>query len=349
MGRQIPVAARLALLGLGAVGSVAAGAAVGVFTERRLVGRRFDLLSSPYGTLSGEEAGVIADDNVYIHAEVDEPAQPSDVTVIFCHGYALNLHSWHFQRLALRPHARLVFWDQRSHGRSQRSGAAPTIDELGEDLRCVMDNLAPTGHIVLVGHSMGGMTIMALAARYPELFGTRVTGVALLATTAGGISDISFGLPTPIGKLLHRWAPTFAGALAKRPALVESGRRSGSDLGLILTQLFSFGNPRVNPGLTAFVAEMIDSTPVEVIASFLPALERHDKVEALSALERVETLVMVGDSDLLIPESHSHEIVRRLPGAEFVVLQSAGHMLTLERHEEVDAHLLALLERARGA
>ena len=168
MGRQIPVAARLALLGLGAVGSVAAGAAVGVFTERRLVGRRFDLLSSPYGTLTGEEVGVIADDNVYIHAEVDEPEQPSDLTVIFCHGYALNLHSWHFQRLALRPHARLVFWDQRSHGRSQRSVAPPSIDELGEDLRCVMDNLAPTGHIVLVGHSMGGMTIMALAARYPE-------------------------------------------------------------------------------------------------------------------------------------------------------------------------------------
>ncbi len=348
MGREIPGAARIALLGLGAVGSVAVGAAVGVFTERRLVGRRFDLLTSPYGALSGQHTDVRTDDDALIYAEVDEPEQPSDVTVIFCHGYALNLHSWHFQRLALRPHARLIFWDQRSHGRSQRSAATPSIDALGEDLRCVIDRLAPTGRIVLVGHSMGGMTIMALAARHPELFGTRVTGVALLATTAGGISDITFGLPTPIGKLFHRWAPAFAGVLAKRPALVESGRRSGSDLGLILTRLFSFGNPRVDPSLTAFVAEMIDSTPVEVIASFLPALERHDKVEALSALERVETLVMVGDSDLLIPESHSHEIVRRLPGSELVVLPSAGHMLTLESHEEVDAHLLALLDRARN-
>jgi len=347
MGREIPGAARLALLGLGAVGSVAVGAAVGAFTERRLIGRRFDRPPSPYGALTGEATGVITDDNVFLYAEVDEPEPSSVVTVIFCHGYALNLHSWHFQRLALRPYARLIFWDQRSHGQSQRSAAAPSIDTLGEDLRCVIDSLAPTGRIVLVGHSMGGMTIMALAARHPDLFGTRVTGVALLATTAGGVSDISFGLPTPIGKIFHRWGPRFAGALATRPALVESGRRSGSDLGLILTHLFSFGNPRVDPGLTAFVAEMIDSTPVEVIASFLPALERHDKLEALSALERVETLVMVGDADLLIPESHSREIVRRLPRSEFVVLPSAGHMLTLESHEEVDAHLLALLDRAR--
>jgi len=346
MGREIPGAARLALLGLGAVGSVAVGAAVGAFTERRLIGRRFDRPPSPYGTLAGEETGVITDDNVFLYAEVDEPEQPTDVTVIFCHGYALNLHSWHFQRLALRSKARLVFWDQRSHGRSQRSVAAPSIETLGEDLRCVIDGLAPAGRIVLVGHSMGGMTIMALAARHPELFGSRVTGVALFATTAGGISNITFGLPSPIGKLFHRWGPKFAGALATRPALVESGRRSGSDLGLILTHLFSFGNPRVDPGLTAFVAEMINSTPVEVIASFLPALERHDKVEALSALERVETLVMVGDADLLIPEAHSREIVRRLPKSELVVLPSAGHMLTLESHEEVDAHLLALVDRA---
>ena len=39
-------------------------------------------------------------------------------TVVFTHGFALNLDAWHFQRAALRGHYRLVFWDQRGHGRS---------------------------------------------------------------------------------------------------------------------------------------------------------------------------------------------------------------------------------------
>ena len=43
----------------------------------------------------------------------------------------------------------------------------------------------PTGDVVLVGHSMGGMAIMAFAERHPETFADRVAGVALIATTAG--------------------------------------------------------------------------------------------------------------------------------------------------------------------
>lgn len=345
MARELPTAARLALVGLGTAGAIAVGAAIGAVAERRFIGRRLDAGPYDYGTLAGDEHVVVTDDGVALHVEVDD-LDGAPVTVIFSHGYALSMHSWHFQREALRGHARLVFWDQRSHGRSGHAQSLPEIDTLGADLETVIDALAPEGPIVLVGHSMGGMTIMALAARRPEFFGTRVKAVALLATTPGGMSKVTFGLPAPMSRMFHRIAPVIANGLSRVPGLVESGRRSGSDLGLIITRLFSFGNPKVDPGLTAFVAEMIESTPVEVIADFLPALERHDKVEALAALERVETLVMVGDSDLLTPESHSREIVRRVPHAELVVLPATGHMLTLERHEEVDARLLALIDRA---
>ena len=43
--------------------------------------------------------------------------------------------------------------------------------------------------MVLAGHSMGGMSIMALARQRPELFGDRVVGVFLLATSAGGLVE----------------------------------------------------------------------------------------------------------------------------------------------------------------
>lgn len=354
MASDIGSAARLAAVGLGAAGVMAVGAVLGALGERRLVGDRLEVpeTDDTLGTLAGDELPVLTVDGLPLHVEVDEDPERErpDVTVVFTHGYALSLHSWHFQRLALRPLARLVFWDQRSHGRSGRAeSAVPDIDTLGADLERVIEAAAPSGPVVLVGHSMGGMTVMALAATRPEWFGERIAGVALLATTAGGISDVTFGLPTPVSRFFHRAAPALATALARRPALVEAGRRSGSDLGRLLTRLFSFGSADVDPGLTAFVAEMIESTPVEVIAEFLPALQHHDKVEALAALDRVETLVMVGDADLLTPASHSEEIVRRLPHAELVVLPAVGHMLTLERYREVNERLVALVARVRGS
>ena len=58
-----------------------------------------------------------------------------ELTVVFVHGYALNLDCWHFQRAAFRGPVRTVFYDQRSHGRSGRSQQAnATIDQLGRDL-----------------------------------------------------------------------------------------------------------------------------------------------------------------------------------------------------------------------
>ena len=107
-------------------------------------------------------------------------AEPSEPTLVFVHGYALNLDCWHFQREYFRGKRRMVFYDQRSHGRSGRSdNDHATIDQLGRRSRRVLDELAPDGPVVLVGHSMGGMSIMALAEQHPEMFGDRVAGVAL--------------------------------------------------------------------------------------------------------------------------------------------------------------------------
>ena len=111
------------------------------------------------------------------------------MTLVFCHGYALNLDCWHFQREHYRGRVRAVYYDQRSHGRSGRSPLGnATIDQLGaRPARTVLDAVAPDGPVVLVGHSMGGMTIVALAEQHPELLGDRVVGAALVSTTAGGL------------------------------------------------------------------------------------------------------------------------------------------------------------------
>jgi pimeloyl-ACP methyl ester carboxylesterase len=334
--------------GLAALGVLAAGVAVGALAERlatrRLQGREFVGIESPRG-ITHE---VITDDGVALHVveELDE-APPGAPTVIFTHGYGLSLDSWPGQREALRGVARVVLWDQRGHGGSQRGAPGTTIERLGRDLGCVLDAVAPVGLVVLVGHSMGGMTIMALADQRPELFGDRVRGVALLATSAGGIADVDLGLPRPVARLAHRVAPSIGAALESQgpvSGLIERARRSSSDLGLLITRAYAFGST-VPPDGTRIVADLINGTPFDVLADLLPALQGHDKVEALHVLDRCDLLVMVGDSDLLTPVGHSYEIVRHTPSAELVILPGVGHMLTLEAVDDVNKHLRALVER----
>ncbi len=335
-------------------GVVAAGAAVGMAAERAAVGRTFRRDTEkhePYGQLRGRVVNVRAADGILLHVEVDDPPSgaPDDgLTIIFSHGFALNQDSWHYQRRDLRSLGRLVFWDQRSHGRSQRGGeVGHRVALLGHDLRAVLDATAPTGPVILVGHSMGGMTVMGLAAEYPELFGPRIVGVGLISTSAGGINEVALGLPALVAAGVHRVMPTAAAALSRSKEIIERGRERGSDIGFWVTKLYSFGGP-VPPSLTKFVAEMIGSTPIDVIAEFLPSFDKHDMLTAMEAFHHVELLVLVGDSDLLTPEKHSHEIVRLVPGAEFVVLPATGHMSMLERYPEVNAQLRDLLRRVRA-
>ena len=110
-----------------AVALGAAGLAAGLFAERRLVGRQVEGRApdgEPLGLFRGRPQPVTADDGVELWAEIDDPrpgAEFADLTVVFSHGYSLNLDAFHFQRKGLGGSARLVFWDQRGHGRSGRS------------------------------------------------------------------------------------------------------------------------------------------------------------------------------------------------------------------------------------
>ena len=346
----VPVV-RVAGRGLVAVGALAVGAALGAVAERTLLRAATEPPTADtgdaFGSLRGDVHVVPADDGAVLHAEVDDSPGAEDLTIIFCHGYALNLDSWHYQRQSLRGRARLIFYDQRSHGRSARAEFdSHHVDQLGRDLGSVIDLVAPKGPLLLVGHSMGGMSIMALAEQRPELIRDRVFGVALISTTAGGVSSGLLGLPPFLGSLFQRFAPPVAAAVARQKSLVERSRWSDSDLGLFLTRTYSFGSTAPDQA-GRFVAGMVAATPVDVIAEFLPAIHEHDKRGTLESFQSVELLVIVGASDRLTPREQSDAIVQQVPGAEYIVIPDSGHMVTIEKHEEVDAALLSLVERVR--
>ncbi len=299
---------------------------------------------------------VQADDGVLLAVEEIGP-KDAPLTVVFVHGYTLSMASWTFQRRTLaaelatanghRPDARLVFYDQRGHGASRRGPSDhSTIEQLARDLAAVLEARVPRGPVVLVGHSMGGMTIMGFAALHPELFGSRVTGVALLSTSSGNLADLNFGLPELLTRVRAAVLPMAAWTMRSRPALAERTRRLAADVVSAATRSLSFASADVDPRLGHYVDAMIAGTPVDVIAEFYPALAGMDHTGSLEPLRAVPTLVLTGDKDKLIPKEHSELLVDRLPDSDFVVVPDAGHLVLMEQPDEVSSALTRLLRRA---
>jgi pimeloyl-ACP methyl ester carboxylesterase len=334
-----------------------AAVATGVAVERRVVrARRAGAAEADrLGALHSDPVAVTCDDGLVLHAEVDEVAPYADgkrphratLTIVFVHGFALNLDCWHFQREAFRGKHRMVFYDQRSHGRSDRSDREhASIDQLGDDLARVIAQLAPKGDVILVGHSMGGMSMIAFAERHPVMFAERVKGVALISTTAGGLRPhrvISRWIPDRFGQVV---VPRLIAALAKAPELVDSARRSGSNIGFLVADLFAFGGKDAPAAQVEFLDEMLAGTSFDVLAEFFPNFSQLDKFVHLAAFDGVPTAIICGTKDKLTSIEHSRKLAEHMPMARLVECEGAGHMVIFEAHDRVNAALEDIVKAA---
>ena len=339
--------------GLGLVTSVAAlaagGIALGIELERRIVSKRIarntEAGLEEFFSLRSEGPDITTPDGVVLHTEVDE-GSANDLTLLYVHGYGLNLDCWHFQRLHFRGLLRQVFYDQRSHGRSSRSEAALCrIPQVAEDLHQVLEEVVGRGPVILIGHSMGGMAIMRLAEVYPELFGTEILGVALFCTSAGEMANHSpiRGIPA---RTFHRIAEPVMAGLNRIPELVAHGRRAGSDLGFVVTRRLGFGSD-VPPSYVDFASEMLAEIPLEVVADYFPAFRELDEYPALEIVSTVPTVVVGGEEDVITPIEHTARIIDLLPNAEAIRVENCGHLGMIEKHEIFDGALERLLGRVR--
>jgi pimeloyl-ACP methyl ester carboxylesterase len=337
------------------VGVAAAGLATAFAIERVVVRKSLRAPGDPY---RDEEFGdqpydtemtVTAADGTDLHVEIVEPVHESGKpTIVFVHGFALDMGTFYFQRntLSERGDQRLVFYDQPGHGRSGRLESGDyDIAALGRSLAAVLDAAVPDGHIILVGHSMGGMTIMAFAEEYPEWFGGRVTGVVLISTSAGLIDKTKLGLPTLVARASAPFFGVWGGAARIGGGAIDRARVASSDLAWLLTRRYGFGDDRPSASLVTFVEQMNSKTSVETLTKYLRTLYTHNRFPALSALRGVPVLVIVGTKDYLTPVTHSEEILRHLPEAELVKVDNSGHVVMLEKADEVNAVMLPFLDK----
>ncbi|MEX5718484.1 alpha/beta fold hydrolase [Geodermatophilus maliterrae] len=318
---------------------LAAGAAL---ARRRAARPAPPPASEPAPPPLGRVRTVTTDDGVDLHVEVFGAAEPT-ATVVLAHGYVQSSRLWAGQvrdLLDARPDLAVVTYDHRGHG---ASGATTrdraTIEHLGHDLARVLEDVVPDGPVVLGGHSMGGMTVMALAEQRPELFGDRIVGVALVGTSSGGLDAVTYGMPAPAARVVKRLLPVLNERAVKAEQAGKQRAVGAMDTWLIFSSA-------ADPADVRAAMEVHRACTAETVAAFLPTFSDHDRATALGALAHVPVLVAVGDADRLCPVEHSRALAAALPTAELAVYPGAGHMVQLERRPEVSRRLLALVDRA---
>jgi pimeloyl-ACP methyl ester carboxylesterase len=307
-------------------------------------------LPAPTGPPPPGSRVVTTDDGVPLHVEVDGD-EDAPLTVVLSHGFTARLVEWDLQRAALRDRARLVLWDQRGHGRSGWTKLTKaTIDRTGRDLGQVLDATTPTGPVVLAGHSMGGMSVLALARQRPELFGDRVVGVFLLATSAGGLVETGpLGLFIKLVRKL-RLLSLYLRFLQLLAPLLERVRRRGTRLGRRVTRRLLFGADDADLANVRLVQELLEETPYPVAMAFYATFLDHDETAALEVLRGVPVTVIAATHDRLTPATHGRDIASRIgENAELVVVPGAGHSVNLTRTDVVDEAFLRLLDRVEDS
>lgn len=270
------------------------------------------------------------------------------LTIVLVHGWALDLRAWGpiADLLASTGQWRVLRYDHRGHGRSDPADpATATINHLADDLAELLHSQV-SGPVVLVGHSLGGMSIMGLADRHSELVAQRVVGAVFVASSCGDLMPLTLGLRPVLARLVARGETRLlrAEGVGRR---LRGREGTANRIGLIRPGvrwlLFGEHPRRADIELTATC--LAQSRPTNIV-DFRPTFNDHDRVAALAAFTNKPTLVLAGVQDRLIPLRHAAAIAAQLPDATLVRYAGAAHMVFLERAEQVATRITELAAAA---
>ncbi|AHH21835.1 alpha/beta hydrolase family protein [Nocardia nova SH22a] len=268
---------------------------------------------------------------------------PADGDVIvFVHGWSCCLEYWNPQINAFASDHRVIAFDLRGHGASTLGSRRFEAEQLADDLSDVLDAVLPAGRrAVLVGHSMGGITIQSWAKFHPEQVARRASAAMLLTTTAGDIAAETRVLPL-FNDIVP--APTWLGrALFGQPVPFPPGSPARE---IIKARIM---NRHATADQVDFALSIVRSCRPLVRARFALALIELE-IHGAAASLAVPTVVIAGAYDNLLPESMSRKIADELAAAgnlEHYSVQATGHLANIEASAEFNAELRRLVDVAR--
>lgn len=322
-GRDMAGLARRAALPVGlTLAAAGAGYAALRAARRRAGGERVELSSELALPPETRHLDVPVRDGGSVHLADLGEGPP----IVFLHGVTLAAEVWAYQFHDLAARHRLIALDLRGHGDSVPGEAGMTIAAMADDVADVLEAL-DLRQVTLVGHSMGGMTLLRFARRHPDVLARRVGAVAIVASS-GGIAAALAGW--------DRLAPRVASlVVAGHAALGRSGREVVAPAGLAARGArLAFGRDP-DPAAVAKTAQLGGSLRSEHFVACLPELLSFDERAVFEDLA-VPCVVVVGEQDRLTPPRYAKALAATLPGARLVVWPGAGHMLMYERREALD-------------
>lgn len=239
-------------------------------------------------------------------------------------GLSLNSKSWFRTLPALSDHYKVIIFDNRGVGLSGKPNTPYSIELMAEDARAVLDAAGvETAHVY--GISMGGMIAQRLALKYPE----RVRSLILGCTTSGGEKHVQ---PSADVSML----------MLSRASSIETPEEMAWATAPILYSQAFIENQR------ELVAEDIQKRielPILPYAYMLQlqACLAHDTYHEIEQI-KASTLVIHGDEDKLVPYENGITLAEKIPNAEFMTIQGAGHIYVTEANDLVNKRVLDFLK-----
>lgn len=287
-------------------------------------------LAEPEGTRHRQ---LRARDGASLHVVERGPADAP--TIVLLHGVTLAARFWHHQLADLGTEFRVIAPDLRGHGRSTVGSEGYGLGVLADDLLEMLEQ-CDVHDAVMVGHSMGGMTLLRCWADHPQQLRDRMRAQVLLSTAAGSVATGPATAPLKLGRFFANKNPEIAGRVAAS---------APGDLGYTAVRL-GFGKAP-NPLWVEQVRDLLnDMAPMALTQSVLALLD-HDVRSSLRTIDR-PTVVMVGSHDLVTPPRQSREMADAIPGARLEIVDDAGHTIALERRAFLSAFLRELAHSNRG-
>ena len=235
-----------------------------------------------------------------------------DPAVLFVHGFPFRASMWEPQLpVVVGAGRRAVAPDLPGFGASDGPAhrSSYSIDRYADLVAALAGDLG-LGRVVVVGLSMGGYIALAVARRHPGL----LAGLVL--------ADTRPDPDTPEGR---------RGRSEQQAKVAEAGQVTPLVDGLLDRILAAGGSRRAE--VAAQLGEMMRSTaPAGWIGALEAMKQRSDQTDLLPAIA-VPTLVVVGESDALVPLEVAEGMAKAIPGARLEVVPDAGHVANLENPE----------------
>lgn len=261
---------------------------------------------------------VLKKDGIELYYELQGSGPP----LLLIAGLASDSQSWLPLVAALSAEYTLILMDNRGVGRSSQD-CPVSIELMAEDSIAVVRHLG-LEKVSLIGHSMGGMVALELAARYPEL----VDRALLVASAACN--------PARNNLLFADWADRYESG-------VDRAAWFRTVLAWILTEQFFENRVMLDGALVYLQAYPWPQSP----AGFRRQVEALAGYDAGSRLDKitVPVCVIAGELDILLPLHCSEELAGRIPGAELVILKGAAHSIHSEKADLLAETIQTFLNR----